>query len=533
MARILKPLGRFDLASLAQARFFAAFIVMFVAWTLLSTVWGLDQMDKVTLAPWIHPRSFAGQIAEAFALLTHPALIFGLILAMSFWSLRRRMRRLAGALGAVAFVIPVTAGIQFITDQPRPPSPYEDSLAYQISGYPSAHMVAVTVLAWVLATLGQARRLTTSSATRSRIMAALLVLMVLADQWIMRTQTTSQLIGGVLLGITWASGVLLVTGVGSILQGWAGLGLPVEQSDKRAAVIYNPTKVLDFGLFRRRVEFELQAAGWKPPLWLETEREDPGVEMAHQAIDAKVDVVIVAGGDGTVRVVCQELAGQGIPVALIPAGTGNLLARNLGASLDETEAIRTALAGEPVPIDLIQCTTDAGQSVCAVMGGLGFDAKIMGNTNADLKKTIKAGAYVVAAAQQFSLTPFDCTVKIDDKPIQDHSSIMTLVGNVGRLMGGINLIPAAVPTDGKIDLMSASPTGARDLASLARGIVRGTDSRSLNYQQGQSIEITADQPVACQLDGDYAGESTFFRAEVMPDALSIMLNPDVARPWRS
>lgn len=254
MTRILKPLGRFDLASLAQGRFFMTFIFLFTGWTLLSTVWGLEDLDELTLAPWINARSFAGQIAEAFALLTHPALVFTFILAMALWTLRRRMRRLAGALGAVAFVIPITAGIQFITNQPRPASPFEDSLAYQISGYPSAHMVAVSVLAWVLATLGHAQRLTTSSALRSRLIATLLILMVLADQWIMRTQTTSQLIGGVLLGITWASGVLVVTGVGPILQGWAGLGLPVEQSDKRAAVIYNPTKVLDFALFRRRVE---------------------------------------------------------------------------------------------------------------------------------------------------------------------------------------------------------------------------------------------------------------------------------------
>ncbi|WP_334122009.1 bifunctional phosphatase PAP2/diacylglycerol kinase family protein [Glutamicibacter sp.] len=532
MTRTLKTKSNFDLASLAQGRFFIAFVLVFVGWTLLSTVWGLDELDRVTLAPWIQSRSFAGQIAEAFAILTHPALVFTFILVMAFWSSRRRMRRLSGALIAVAFVIPATAAIQLLTNQARPSSPYEDSLTYLFSGYPSAHMVAVTVLAWVLATLGQARRLTTSSAIRSRIVAALLVLMVLADQWFMRTQTTSQLIGGVLLGLTWASGVLAFTGVGSILQGWAGLGLPAEQNDKRAAVIYNPTKVLDFGLFRRRVEYELQAAGWKPPLWLETERDDPGVKMSQQAIEANVDVVIVAGGDGTVRVVCQELANQGIPVALIPAGTGNLLARNLGASLDESEAIRTALAGEAVPIDLISCTTEAGNSVCAVMGGLGFDAKIMGNTNPELKKTIKAGAYVVAAAQQFSLTPFECTLTIDDQPVQDHSSIMTLIGNVGRLMGGINLIPSAIPTDGKIDAMIASPTGARELASLARGIVLGTDAKSLSYQQGQVIEIRADQPVACQLDGDYAGESTFFRAEVMPQALSIMLDVDGPRPWQ-
>ncbi|QIV86862.1 bifunctional phosphatase PAP2/diacylglycerol kinase family protein [Glutamicibacter mishrai] len=533
MTRILKPLGRFDLASLAQGRFFMKFIFLFTGWTLLSTVWGLEDLDELTLAPWINARSFAGQIAEAFALLTHPALVFAFILAMALWTLRRRIRRLAGALGAVAFVIPITAGIQFITNQPRPASPFEDSLTYQISAYPSAHMVAVSVLAWVLATLGHAQRLTTSSALRSRLIATLLILMVLGDQWIMRTQTTSQLIGGVLLGITWASGVLVVTGVGPILQGWAGLGLPVEQSDKRAAVIYNPTKVLDFALFRRRVEYELQAAGWKPPLWLETERENPGGKMSQQAIDANVDVVIVAGGDGTVRMVCQELANQGIPVAPIPAGTGNLLARNLGASLDESEAIRTALAGEAVPIDLISCTTEAGNSVCAVMCGLGFDAKIMGNTNPELKKTIKAVAYVVAAAQQFSLTPFECTLTIDDQPIQHHSSIMTLIGNVGRLMGGINLIPSAVPTDGKIDAMIASPTGARELASIARGIVLGTDAKSLSHQQGQVIEIRADQPVACQLDGDYAGESTFFRAEIMPQALSIMLDAGGPRPWQN
>jgi diacylglycerol kinase (ATP) len=110
--------------------------------------------------------------------------------------------------------------------------------------------------------------------------------------------------------------------------------------------------------FRRQIEGECEQRGWEPPLWLESDAEDAGAAASRRARRAEVDLALVAGGDGTVRTACAELAGSGIRVGILPAGTGNLLARNLGVPLDMAEALDVAFDGRPRPIDLIEVRAD-------------------------------------------------------------------------------------------------------------------------------------------------------------------------------
>jgi diacylglycerol kinase (ATP) len=125
---------------------------------------------------------------------------------------------------------------------------------------------------------------------------------------------------------------------------------------RRCAVIYNPTKVSD--KFHALVEESLQRNGWGNTLWLETSAEDPGRAMTKQAVAEQVDLVIGAGGDGTIRYVADSLADTGIPMGLVPAATGNLLARNLDLPLEELDAIEVALGGQVRLIDLVRITVD-------------------------------------------------------------------------------------------------------------------------------------------------------------------------------
>ena len=134
--------------------------------------------------------------------------------------------------------------------------------------------------------------------------------------------------------------------------------------------IYNPTKVSD--KFRALVEDSLQRKGWGKTLWLETSVEDPGRAMARQAVAEQVDLVIGAGGDGTIRSVADGLAHTGIPLGLVPAGTGNLLARNLDLPLEEVDAIEVALDGQLRRMDLVKITVDdRAPEHFAVMAGIG------------------------------------------------------------------------------------------------------------------------------------------------------------------
>ena len=496
----------------------------FVLWTLLRLLGVLDPLDRALLPGHIATRSALGQILEGAALATHPSVMFLLALGVAAWSYGRRLRRLAAALaGSVVVGWGGYVLLKLLFRLPRPSSNFEDALTYSGFSYPSGHVVGATVAVATLVTLATAQRRSTLQIWVIRIAGGLFVLLVGLDRLLMRHHLFSDLVAGALFGGFVLSAALLVAKVNTIAESLGFADRPATHLEKRAAIIYNPSKVTDFDLFRTRMEYELQHRGWKPPLWLETEAEDPGHQMAKDALARKVDLVIIAGGDGTVRVVCSELVGSGVPVALVPAGTGNLLARNLGVPLDEQGAFDIAFEGAPSPVDVVRFTVDSGTEHFVVMSGMGADAEIMASTSSELKKVVGSAAYFLAAAQKVGTTPYDLTITVDDQEPVTRSAMFALVGNVGTLQAGIQIFPDASFTDGLLDLLIASPNGVSDWAKVATGIVGGTDVEPLEYAQGKRVVVESDTPVPYQLDGDAEGETKRLEAEAVPAGLTVML----------
>ncbi|MDQ1540269.1 MAG: hypothetical protein QOH29_995, partial [Actinomycetota bacterium] len=182
-------------------------------------------------------------------------------------------------------------------------------------------------------------------------------------------------------------------------------------------------------------------AGWEPPLWLETTEEDPGRGQAEDAIKQGVDVVLVCGGDGTITACAAALANSRVPLAIVPAGTGNLLARNLELPLDRDAALEIALTGSDRTLDV--GTIDGEPFV--VMAGMGLDAVMLSDASEALKARVGWAAYVLSAARHLRDRPVEVELTGDDAaPI--HRRIHGLVvGNVGRLQGGVPLLPDAEP----------------------------------------------------------------------------------------
>jgi diacylglycerol kinase (ATP) len=306
----------------------------------------------------------------------------------------------------------------------------------------------------------------------------------------------------------------------------------VEQAgqSRRCAVIYNPTKVSE--KFRALVEDSLQRKGWVETLWLETSVEDPGRAMTRQAVAEEVDLVIGAGGDGTIRSVADVLAQTGIPLGLVPAGTGNLLARNLDLPLEEVDAIDVALDGQQRPIDLVRITVDdRAPEHFAVMAGIGVDAMIMDETNEDLKDKVGSAAYFVAAAKALGRLPVRMTVQLDgNRPVRRHAMVC-VIGNVGRLQGNLTLIPGASPDDGLLDLYIASPRQFRHWVKIALRLItrRAKKDDQVDQRKGKSVRIIIDGKDNYQLDGDVVGESTTLFAEIQPGALAICIPAHTAR----
>jgi diacylglycerol kinase (ATP) len=305
----------------------------------------------------------------------------------------------------------------------------------------------------------------------------------------------------------------------------------VEQAgqSRRCAVIYNPTKVSE--KFRALLEDNLQRKGWVETLWLETSAEDPGRAMTRQAVAEQVDLVIGAGGDGTIRAVADGLAHTGIPLGLVPAGTGNLLARNLDLPLEEVDAIDVALDGQQRPIDLVRITVDdRPPEHFAVMAGIGVDAMIMDETNEDLKDKVGSAAYFVAAGKALGRLPVRMTVQLDsNRPVRRHAMVC-VIGNVGRLRGNLTLIPGASPDDGFLDLYIASPRQLRHWVKLAFRLItrRAKKDDQVDQRKGKSVRIVIDGKDNYQLDGDVVGESTTLDAEIQPGALTICVPAQAA-----
>lgn len=507
------------------------FALAFIVWTRLSaptpsatpqSPGGPLGLDALLPAPDTHPRSAAGQLAEAFATLTHPLLILVIIVAWVIYAYTARMRRLSVSLAIAAAGIPIQFLIALRLADPAPGAAFADSISAFTHAYPNAHVTAMTLASWVLVTLARAHHRSAMVATGT-VLGYAAVAVTAVGQWYMGLAALSDLVGGFLLGAAFANLALWVGGIDAILTSWVNARLSSASSEKRAAVIYNPTKFDDLSLLRRRVAAEVHAAGWRPTIWLETTPDDPGRSMARRALEADVDLVMVAGGDGTVRTVSSQLAGTEMPMALIPAGTGNLLARNLSIPMDTDAAIRLALHGRLEPIDMVTCTFDDGEERFVVMAGMGLDAQIMESTDSGLKKVIRSGAYAVAAVQNAIPDPFNATITLDDAPPVRRQMVMALMGNVGTITAGMTLFPRAAPTDGMVDLLLASPGKVVDWARLGAQILTGQEMEGFTLTRARRVLIETDRPVPFELDGDTAGSTRTLRAEVDHGALRIVV----------
>lgn len=290
----------------------------------------------------------------------------------------------------------------------------------------------------------------------------------------------------------------------------------------RCAVVVNPTKVSDD--FRPLVAERLSAAGWAEPLWLETSEEDPGRAMTRQALEAGVDLVIGAGGDGTVRIVADGMAGSGVPLGVVAAGTANLLAHNLELPLTEAEALDVALARQTRDIDLIELSVDdRAREHFAVIAGVGVDAVIMDEVNPDLKAKVGAAAYFVAAGKALNRLPVRMEIKVDGGRRHRRRAMVCLIGNVGRVGGGLELLPGASAQDGLLDVYVASPQRLTHWLKLALRLITRRPQREdqVDSWQGRRVEVRLSEADNYQMDGDVVGECRVLVAEVKPGALRV------------
>ncbi|SDT74780.1 diacylglycerol/lipid kinase family protein [Actinoplanes derwentensis] len=295
----------------------------------------------------------------------------------------------------------------------------------------------------------------------------------------------------------------------------------------RSAVVVNPAKIDDLDGLRQTVEDTLSKAGWPVPEWFETTEDDPGLGQTRAAVESGAEVVFVCGGDGTVMSAVSALAGTEVSMAVLPAGTGNLLAANLGLSTDLATGLAVALEGGLRRLDV--GTLDGRHFV--VMAGMGFDARMLDATSDTAKKHIGWPAYVLGAVKHLKDRPMRVTIRIDGGEPMRRRARTVLVANVGRLQGGLRLLSDAQPDDGVLDIAILTPNTLRTWVALGWGLIRRSERiPALEVFRGSRIEVISSRPQPRQLDGDLIETSDRLTVEVMPQALWLCVPEPAGHP---
>lgn len=309
------------------------------------------------------------------------------------------------------------------------------------------------------------------------------------------------------------------------------------------AVVINPSKEGAADV-RAVVERVCADAALPRPLFYETTVDDPGTGQARQALADGADIVVAAGGDGTVRAVAEALAGSGRPMGLIPVGTGNLLARNLDLPLTSvTDAVAIVLGGEDRAIDVgrarvteyaedAQPAGDPDQAhIFLVIAGLGFDAAMVADADDQLKARVGWVAYFFAGARHLHGRRMRATIRLDDGDEVEARLRSFMVGNCGRLPGGITLLPDAVIDDGELDVAAIDTRGG--LAGwaqlfgevLAQGLGVRNDLPGkigrIDHTRARRAVIRVDDGEQAQVDGDPLGSAVELETWVEPGALVV------------
>ncbi|RPE74267.1 MULTISPECIES: diacylglycerol kinase family protein [unclassified Frondihabitans] len=311
---------------------------------------------------------------------------------------------------------------------------------------------------------------------------------------------------------------------------------------RRAAVVYNPIKI-DVGAVRAAVATAEREAGWQTTLWFETSKEDAGQEVTKKALEQGADMIIAAGGDGTVRGVAEAMHDSEASLALLPSGTGNLLARNLKLTLENLDnSLHTAFSGDDRAIDLglidIRREDDSvTKHVYVVMAGLGIDARMLANTDADLKKRVGWLAYAKALVTTLlEKNSLNFRYSFDEKPARSMRANTIIIGNCGALPANILLLPDAAIDDGLFDVLLLRPESVLGWLKILykvfweNGVIRrlpfadklkGTENEELRYVKVKSVTVKLRDAEDIEIDGDGFGKAVGFRTRVKPGGLTV------------
>jgi diacylglycerol kinase family enzyme len=278
------------------------------------------------------------------------------------------------------------------------------------------------------------------------------------------------------------------------------------------AVIAHAGKSLGGGLSELRRE--LANAGFADPLWYEVAKSKQVPDVAREAVKAGADLVFVWGGDGTVQKCIDALAGQGIAIAILPAGTGNLLARNMDIPLNVAEAVAVGLHGERKQID----TGSVNGEHFSIMAGAGLDALAMKAADKGLKDRVGRAAYLWTGARNLKSAPVRCKVDVEGRRFFTGKMTCVLLGNLSEVMAGVEVFDDGSATDGILELGVVNAKSRTQWIRTVSRVVAGRADKSpfVVTTRGTRITIRFDHAIPYELDGSVRKAAKKLRIRVHP-----------------
>jgi diacylglycerol kinase family enzyme len=316
---------------------------------------------------------------------------------------------------------------------------------------------------------------------------------------------------------------------------------PMFTRNQRIAFVANPTKA---GVAQLREQaMRACAIRYLPePMWFTTTEDDPGIGQARRAVELGADLVVACGGDGTVRAVATEVAHTGASMGIVPMGTGNIFARNFDIPLNDPQmALRLAIDGEDHTVDvgwmdLHKPGSDVDQEshLFLVIAGGGLDAEMVAGADERLKARLGWFAYFFAAVAHLGTKRIAAKISVDGGEATQTHMRTVMMGNVGRLPGGLQLIPDASAVDGLLDVATLDARGGivgwtelfGQVVAQNAGIrdpwwARVLKASRVDHVACKSVDVEFHTPQKVQVDGEILGRVTSLTARVDPGALTV------------
>jgi YegS/Rv2252/BmrU family lipid kinase len=269
----------------------------------------------------------------------------------------------------------------------------------------------------------------------------------------------------------------------------------------------------------------LTTAGVTEPLWFEVPKSKKAPKAVKRALDQGADLVFAWGGDGMVQRCADALVGTGAELAIVPAGTANLLATNLGIPKELDEAIATGLHGRSRTIDLGRMNGEH----FAVMAGAGFDAHLIAGADKETKERLGRLAYVWTGARALRHGTVPLTVDVDGARWFKGDASCVLLGNVPTITGGFTAFDDASPDDGHLAVAVVTASSGVEWMRVLTRLATGRSDRTplVHVTKAEKVDVRMKEAMPYELDGGDRGTTKRLRVKAKPGALTVRV-PDAA-----